>query len=291
MQPFLLEIKQNNPVLNQFIGAWVCLGDQNMVVDVGPSNSVRRLLRSLAERDVKRIDYVLLTHIHIDHSGGLADFLDHFPMAGVICHDNGLKHMFDPSKLWTGSRHVLGDLADDYGPVKPVKKERLIPHSQADIRDLQIIDTPGHAHHHLSFIYEGHLFPGEAAGNYFRFDHRDYLRPATPSRFFLRECLMSIDRLMAHDDLPICYTHFGKAEGSHHIMARFRDQLLRWEEWIREEISMGHDHLVERCTEKLLRKDQNLSAIGSFLPEFQKREKFLMANSIIGFIEYLEKYP
>jgi len=101
---------------------------------------------------------------------------------------------------------------------------------------------------------------------------------------------MSINRLLAHDDLPICYAHFGKAESAHRMMNLFRDQLLRWEEWIKKEISVGHDHLLERCIEKLLKKDQHLSAIGSFPPEFQKREQLLTANSILGFIEYLEKY-
>ena len=158
MEPVLIEIKQDNPALNQFIGSWLCIGDQNMVVDVGPSRSIKRLLRSLSERGVKKIDYVLLTHIHIDHSGGLSDFLDHFPMARVICHDRGIGHMVDPSRLRAGSRHVLGELADEYGPVKPVKEEWLIPHGQAKIPGLRIIDTPGHAPHHLSFIFGNHLF-------------------------------------------------------------------------------------------------------------------------------------
>ena len=288
MIPTLIEVKQERTGFDRFIGTWVCEGEQNLVVDVGPANSVMGLIESLEEMNVDRIDYVLITHIHIDHAGGLADFLEHFPMAKAICYEKAVGHLVEPSKLWAGSQHVLGELAQVYGRVKPVKQERLIPHTQADVRDLEIVETPGHAPHHISFRYQDSLFVGEAAGNYFSMGNADYIRPATPPVFLLQKCLMSVDLLLAAEDQPICYAHFGQADSSHQMLVRFREQLLKWEEIISEEMSRGHDQLVERCTESLFEKDPNLKNFESLEPEIQEREKFLMVNSINGFIGYLE---
>ena len=150
MEPILIELKQERAGFDRFIGAWVCKGEKNIIVDVGPANSVFRLIESLMAINVERMDFVLLTHIHIDHAGGLADFLQHFTMAKVICHSKGIKHLSDPSKLWAGSRNALGEIADFYGPIKPVKEEKLIPHTEAQIEHLGIIETPGHAPHRPS---------------------------------------------------------------------------------------------------------------------------------------------
>ncbi|MBW1741342.1 MAG: MBL fold metallo-hydrolase [Deltaproteobacteria bacterium] len=284
----LIEIKQKIPGFNHFIGSWVYRGDINFVVDVGPANSVSRLIEALMMMNVERVDYILLTHIHIDHAGGLAEILAHFPMARVVCHDKGIKHLVDPSKLWEGSQKVLVEIAEAYGPPKAVKEEVCIPHTQARIQGLVIIETPGHAPHHLSFSYKGNLFAGEAGGNYFFVRDMDYLRPATPPRFFLEDFLGSVDRLMALKDQHICYAHFGDAPHSCQMLKRFRAQILRWKEVIQKEMSVGSDELVVRCVDTLLEKDPDLKAFKFMDPDIQKRERFFMANSVRGYIEFFK---
>ena len=111
MNPTLIPIKQDLPGFERFIGSWVCVGEINMVIDVGPSVSVNRLIKALTDMGVDRVDCVALTHIHIDHAGGLALFLEHFPMATVICHEKGIKHLVDPTRLWAGSLKTLGEIA------------------------------------------------------------------------------------------------------------------------------------------------------------------------------------
>lgn len=288
MNPALVEIKQDWPGLDQFIGSWVYRGDINLVVDVGPANSVERLIDSLSAMNLDRVDVVLVSHIHIDHAGGLADFLARFPMARAICHSKGVKHLVDPSKLWAGSQKVLGELAESYGAVKPVQQERVIPHTEASMRGLEIIETPGHAPHHLSFTYAGNLFVGEAGGNYLTRDGTEYLRPATPPRLFLTEFLESIDRLLALEDQPICYAHFGKAESSHKLLHRFQGQLIRWKEIIKEEMSKDQPDLVTRCIDKLIDRDPDLKAFEVMSPRHQNMERFFMTNSVKGYIGFLE---
>ena len=289
MEPILIDIKLDRPGYDRFIGSWVCLGDLNIVIDVGPASSIHRLIESLEAMNMDRVDYILLTHIHIDHAGGLSDFLDHYPRASVISHGRGIRHLIDPSKLWEGSRKTLGEIAELYGPIKPVNPERIIPHTEARIKDLKIIETPGHAPHHLSFCYQGTLFAGEASGNYFIVHGQEYLRPATPPIFFLGECLKSVDRLLTEDDQPLCYAHFGRDKSSHRSLGRSRDQLNRWAAILKEEISSGPRHLQERCVDSLLEKDPELRAFETMEPDRQATERFFMANSIRGYLGFLQK--
>jgi glyoxylase-like metal-dependent hydrolase (beta-lactamase superfamily II) len=291
MEPELIETKQNQPGFERFIGSWLCPFHKTMVVDVGPSRSMPGLIDSLTARGVHRVDYVLLTHIHMDHAGGLAEFLDHFPMARAVCHVKAIPHLVDPSKLWLGSQKTLGDLAEVYGPIKPVRNERLLPHTEFRARGIDVIETPGHAVHHLSFSLEGNLFAGEAGGVYLTGQGWEYLRPATPPVFFLREFVESIDRLLAAKDLTMCYAHFGRAESSHHMLKREKAQLLLWERLIREEMAKRDPALSERCMARLLAEDPELSAFEAMSSAEQGKEKFFMGNSIKGYLGYLQENP
>ena len=291
MHPLLIELRQDRPGFDRFIGSWLCPYDKTVVIDVGPSRSVTTLIDSLSVLGIREVDFVLLTHIHMDHAGGLAEFLDHFPMARAVCHSKAISHLVDPSKLWLGSRKTLGDLAEAYGPIRPVKKERLIPHTEARVEGIDIIETPGHAPHHLSFIIQENLFAGEAGGIYLAGKDWEYLRPATPPVFFLKEFLGSIDRLLTAKDLPVCYTHFGRADRSHSMLKRERAQLLLWEEIIREELAKGDHRLMERGMARLLAKDPELKAFEAMSSADQDREKFFIGNSIKGYLGFLQENP
>lgn len=288
MEPILIELKQKKPGFDHFIASWVCKGDKNIVVDVGPASSVHILMDALKAMKMDRVDLVLLTHIHIDHAGGLGDFIEHFPMARVVCHSMGVKHLVDPSKLWAGSLKVLGDLAEFYGPIRPVKEEALVGHTEARTECLRVIETPGHAPHHLSFSYQGKLFVGEASGTYHDMGDLEYVRPATPSKFFMEECLGSIDRLLGIENQPIYYVHFGKAESSHRQLKRYRAQLIRWAETIKQEMNEGRNDLVKKCLESLLENDPDLKAFHTMDHDMQDRERYFIINSIKGYIEYLQ---
>jgi len=289
MQPVLIGIPQDRPGFDRFIGSWLCPFDKTVVIDVGPSRSLPKLLDALTARGIHRVDYVLLTHIHMDHAGGLAEFLDHFPMARAVCHSKAISHLVDPSKLWLGSQKTLGDLAEAYGPITPVKRDRLLPHTEAQAEGIDLLETPGHAVHHLSFIVRGNLFAGEAGGIYIRGEGWEYLRPATPPVFVLKQFLESIDRLLNARDLTMCYAHFGRADSSHHMLKRERAQLLFWEKIIREEMAKGDHLLMERCMAKLLAEDPELSAFEAMSSVDQDREKFFMGNSIKGYLGFFDQ--
>ena len=172
-----------------------------------------------------------------------------------------------------------------------MSQERLVPHTEARVEGLRIIETPGHAIHHLSFTYGGRLYAGEAAGNYFVVKGEDYLRPATPHRFFLDVFMKSVDRLLALEDQPIRYAHVESAENSHRLLGLFRDQLLLWESVIGESVTRGHrkTEIIQNSVNQLLKEDPCLAAFKHMDENTQERERIFMANSVKGFVGFFEE--
>lgn len=259
------------PGFRDFLTSWVVVTEKwSLVVDVGPSSTIPFLLESLSEIGVasrcnKGKDlFVLLTHVHIDHSGGLGDFISAFPNAKIEVHPRGRPHLIDPSGLWRGSVETLGDLARAYGPIRGVPEESILKASPDEIqsescgpRDLpeevRIIATPGHSSHHQSYLVhmgkERILFLGEAAGIYlgekgnFCGSERDgrgsespYLRPATPPRFFYDIYLESLKSLAQFEPSFMCYGHFGYTDDSGVLLGEEK-QLGLWKDIIWDEVS------------------------------------------------------
>ena len=288
--PIQVEIKQHQPGYEGFFCSWVFPGDVTVLVDTGPAASAGNLVAALEELKIKDVDYVLITHIHIDHAGGLKAVLDRYPRARAICHETGVRFLVDPEKLWKGSLAVLGEVAEAYGPPLPVAEDRLLGHTAAGVDGLGILETPGHAPHHLSFTWRGCLFSGEAGGNLLRVDGKPYLRPATPPRFFLEVALASVDRLLALPDQPIHYAHFDREASSREMLGRFRAQLLRWEEIVAATVgSGGTDRLEDRCIDALLANDPEVGSYGDMSPLLQTRERNFIRNSVRGYLGYLEE--
>ena len=289
MTVHLIDIPQASPGFNHFIGAWVHVGKTNFIVDVGPANTAAHLLNALETLGIDRLDYILLTHIHIDHAGALSNVLDRYPSAQAVCHEKAVPFLVNPSRLWRGSISVLGETARMYGMPRPVEEKRLVPHSRCGIAGLTVIETPGHAPHHLSFSHDGRLFAGEAAGNYLALGSETYLRPATPPRFFMAAFIDSLQKLLSLENQVLCYGHFGSAPNSHEMLARFRDQLHRWNEIIQEELGKGEENLLPECMAALLENDPELKLFEKLSPLERQREKFFLANSINGYIGLLRE--
>ncbi len=285
--PTLLHTPLDHPGFQGFFGAWLIPGDPSLLVDTGPAGAGGRLIRDLDRMGIHRVDYVLITHIHLDHAGGLARILERYPEARAVCHRKAVPHVVDPDRLWAGSLKVLGEMARVYGRPAPVPAKALIPHDEACVPGLDVLETPGHAPHHLSFSYDGNLFAGEAAGNFLEVEETEYLRPATPPRFLLEEALESVDRLRALKDQPLCYAHFGRSPSSHLMLDRFREQLLRWREILERVLRESPDAGLEPCTDRLLECDPELTHFRLMDRATQQRERFFLRNSVRGFVDYL----
>jgi glyoxylase-like metal-dependent hydrolase (beta-lactamase superfamily II) len=289
MNPSRIDLPQTIPGLERFLGAWLLPGPPAIVIDPGPKASIGHLVNHLKGSGIRRVDYVWLTHIHIDHAGGVADFLTHFPQARVVTHAQGLKHLVDPSRLWEGSLKTLKDLARAYGPIGSVPEESLIGHETFALEGLEILDTPGHAPHHLAFSYEGRLFSGEAAGVYRPFYSKIYLRPPTPPRFFLEQALSSVEKMQAVSDQTIYYAHAGWHPDSRKMLGLYHDQLVLWREIVAKAMQVNPEDALHEATSRLLQKDPLLKSYNEMDRASQVQEKIFMENSILGFMGYLQE--
>ena len=274
-----------------FIGAWLFTGGPVTLVDVGPTVSSPHLLAALSHIGEVSPELILLTHIHIDHAGGVGVISNTFPDATVVCHPKGVRHLVDPEKLWQGSVKTLGDIAKAYEPIVPVNADQVVACDEFSHPRIESIETPGHAAHHVSYQIADLLFAGEAGGVHLPSPEPSvYLRPATPPVFFLETTLESIDRLIARSPEKICYGHVGKRDDAVKMLTAHRGQLLHWFEMIQPIYLKGGqgDAAIQTCVDLVLAEDPLLAGFTSLPSAVRQRERTFIVNSIKGYWGYLK---
>lgn len=214
-------------------------------VDTGTTHSVPALLAALdlLGLDVEQVDYIFLTHIHLDHAGGAGALLNYLPQARVVVHPRGLPHLIDPAKLIAGTRAVYGDAEFDrlYGRIVPIPSGRLLE-AQDGMRllvgrsPLTFIHTPGHALHHVCIVdHDAHaVFTGDTFGiSYRELDarRREFIFPATtPTHFDPEAAHASIDRIMSFKPRACFLTHYGRVRDLERLAEDLHTDLVAFEE-------------------------------------------------------------
>ena len=194
-------------------------------VDTGCNNSLPNVMAALDELGIApgNVDYVILTHIHLDHAGGASAMMQTFPNARLVVHPRGARHMADPTRLIEGAAAVYGqeEVRRLYGEVLPIDFRRIIEATHGLIvdlagRQLSCLDTPGHARHHIALVDKktGHIFTGDIFGLSYReldTDARQFIFPTTtPVQFDPVAMHASIDLLMSYRPDAIYLTHFSQ---------------------------------------------------------------------------------
>jgi len=286
---YLIKLAPPLTGFNNFIGVWVFKGEKNFLVDVGPAVTSQQLIQSLDELCIDHLDYILLTHIHIDHAGAIGDIAAHFPQTPVICHAKGIPHLAEPSRLWEGTLKTLGKTAQKYHPFTPTPLNRFIRADQFTSDCVLAIETLGHSPHHVSFFTSEYLFAGEAGGVCLSIkETNDYLRPASPPRFYFDVYLDSIDRLLSKTPQIMCYGHFGLTGDALNMLKKHRKQLFVWKNVIGDVIKRSHGGPVEtECLNHLLEQDKLMHGFMLMNEDEKKRERNFLINSIRGFVGYL----
>ena len=274
----------------QFISSWLYQGtDGCFLVDPGPACTVSHLIAELEKLGVSHLDWILLTHIHMDHAGGIGHLIQRFPGAGVVCHEKAVKHLKDPSRLWEGSLKILGDVARAYGEIDPVPSANILTTDMVPFNEgIRVIPTPGHAAHHQCFVTKDFLFCGELFGIFHQLDNSVYLRPATPPIFVLEDFLQSMDAVASYMDRRVCFSHYGSSDEGEKIIESARRQLRLWVDVVAQH---KDDADVDRIIADLSDIDP-VFARKSFLAEdLYKREMHFTVNSIKGILRYLLSTP
>ena len=209
-------------------------GDRAAIVDTATNAAVPRVLEALAAKGIApaQVDYVILTHIHLDHGGGAGLLLRHLPSARLCVHPRGVRHMVDPRRLIEGTIAVYGEQHTRavYGDILPVAEERIVVTEEGATvelgrRTFSFIDTPGHARHHVCVhdSRSNHVFAGDTFGLAYReleVDGRRSVFPTTsPVQFEPRALHRSVDRIRALAPAAVYVTHFGQVRDVERLAA------------------------------------------------------------------------
>ena len=289
---YLIDIDQALEGFRKFISAWVYKIDGvTLLIDPGPAYTIPHLVERLDELGIRTIDYILLTHIHLDHAGGTGQLLQRFPGARVNCHPKGIPHMVAPQKLWEESRKVLGKVAEAYGEMVPVHEPCISFSSRIDLggASMEVIETPGHAVHHVSYRVGDILFAGEIAGVYVPLDDGFYVRPATPPPFQHAIFRDSIEKAAALDVSLVCLEHYGCRPDVAALFERAGRQLDFWVDTSERHFKAGSEPFEETVLADLIALDPDMAGWKSLPKDIQTRERNFCINSIHGIRGYLAK--
>ena len=219
-------------------------------IDTGINASLPRLLGELEMRglEVGDVDWVILTHVHLDHAGAAGALIEALPNARLVVHPRGARHMIDPSKLVAGASAVYGaaQVRETYGELVPVPAERVIEADDGHIvnlagRELLCLDAPGHARHHIVIRDPASacFFTGDTFGlSYREFDNARgpwILPTSTPVQFEPDALKTSIARMLDHDPPGMYLTHFGRVGDVSRLAAELELQIDAM-------VAIGHRH-------------------------------------------------
>ena len=222
------------------------------IIDTGTRHSVARILAALAALGLEPddVDWVMLTHVHLDHAGGAGALMAALPKAQLIVHPRGARHMIDPSRLWQATCEVYGlaQAEQMYGRIDPIAADRVIQATDGlDIRlagrTLRCLDAPGHARHHIVIRDEssGWIFAGDSFGISYRefdVDGRAFAFPSsTPVQFEPEVLCATIDRILALEPQAVVLTHYSAVRDVPRIGATLKRLTMRY-----AQIGRAHQH-------------------------------------------------
>jgi glyoxylase-like metal-dependent hydrolase (beta-lactamase superfamily II) len=294
IEPGLSLVDLNPPIpdFESLLGAYILQAEKTALIDVGPTSSLGDLFAALAELKIspEGVDYILCTHIHIDHSGGAGGAIKRLPKARVVVHEKGLSHLAHPAKLWEGSLRTLKDVAKAYGEPEPVPEDRLIAALEGGVIDLggvqlEILLTPGHAAHHVSYMdrKRSKLFAGEAAGVHFF--KSGMTGTATPPPFDLKQALHSLDKLIAAKPRDIYYPHFGPAPQALERLLKMKRMMIDWARVIARRLNDDPQAILE----EIWSLDDTGEKIRRQAAGRLQTETFFIQNNVLGYLDYFKR--
>ncbi|MFF4417906.1 MBL fold metallo-hydrolase [Streptosporangium sp. NPDC001559] len=278
---------------------YLILGDRPCLVETGTATSAPVVRDALASLGVGPGDLatIVVTHIHLDHAGGVGDLAGFYPEAEIVVHEKGARHLADPSRLMASARMVWGDKLDVlFGEMSPTEAARiraLGDTGSVDLgngRTLSSHYSPGHAKHHVGLIDSGtgDLYVGDAAGVYL--PQTGDLRPATPPPDFdLRTALDSIALFEALGPQRLLFSHYGPVDDVQETLERSAEELRVWVDLTRQAHSAGMDldHAVAMVRDRTRERYAALQADDATAEQFELLSG--APSNVAGIIHWLDR--
>ena len=208
-----------------------------LLVEVGPSNSFPYLISSLESMGISEVNRSAMTHLHLDHIGGIGHLVEKYKEHFVYIHELGIKHLPNPERLWKAVSEVYTEewLSTNWGKIKPTPVKNILSLKDKELidlgngRKLQAIYGPGHAKHHYTFYdeYSKTLFMGDTLG--LIYPHGNFVQPNLPPPDFNKELLFNtLDELNKLDLKYLALAHFGMQENPHKLIVNAKENIEEW---------------------------------------------------------------
>ena len=279
------------------VAAYLVSGKERALIDMGYRSSAQSVINDLEENGfgADSIDYLLPTHVHLDHSGGCGTLAEKYVNASVRAHPKGLPHLADPNKLWVGARELFGaQLMERYGKPEPIAWSRL--REVGDNEEISLgggltlrsLWTPDHASHHLSYELEGtgSIAAGDAVG--VMYPDVPVLVPTTPpTSFNLTLAIGSLERVRDTRPARILAPHYGIMGDATNLIA---DNIRALKEWELKINRMLKDGLSSQQIARTL-IDETAHSAGQSLGIIPDHLSLSIMVSVLGFTRYLRTVP
>jgi glyoxylase-like metal-dependent hydrolase (beta-lactamase superfamily II) len=259
------------------------------IVDTGTNGSVPYLLAALEQLGIPRgaVDYLFLTHVHLDHAGGAGLLMRELPNARALIHPRGIPHMIDPTVLIASSQAVYGEdvfrrLYGDILPIEPARVTHVPDGYRCELagREFQLIHTPGHALHHYAIVDQAHasIFSGDTFGICYReldTAQGPFIFPtSSPSQFDPDQLVTSIDRMLSFAPESMYLMHYSRVTGLTRLAAMLKSQ-------IREFVRIAHEHGASPDAHNAVRA----AMFDLWLKMLQQQGSTMPASEVAGIVE------
>ena len=269
-----------NYIRNKFAAIhFINQNNKLLIIDTATNYSANRFLNALRTLNIspESVEWIVLTHIHLDHAGGAGLLMKMCPNARLAVHQRGVRHMVNPEKLWASVVSVYGkeEAENQYGQLIPVDESRVIAMGEGEIisfqnRRLQIFDAPGHANHHIVIFDEESrsFFTGDAFGIAYpeltSEDGEFIFISSTPTQFEPVKFDTTIKRIMEQKPKNCFLTHFSKImniEKNGYELLKQLDEYVTITEQVRNNHESQQDQIRGKLFELLYKKikKKNLS--------------------------------
>ena len=242
---FWFDLEPNNE--KEFITIYILKDEKITLIETGPACSHANLIKGInnAGLALSDIDFIVPTHIHLDHFGGGGHIMEVCHNAKAVVHPNATYHVSNIDKWWSGSLDFLGDVAELYGEPLPIPKERIISAEDGFKLDLgtstlDAVHTPGHAPHHITRINKESAFVGDSLGLWYPEINKAF--PVTPGYYRHDLALQSISYMSKLNIDELFYTHFGPRPAA----GAFQQTINEFETWM----SIVEDGINENLSSK-----------------------------------------